>query len=260
MPAEESRQNLSPKFEQRLNEVGPDRGPIYTETPDFSSWTGGIAEPYNAFSAALFVLITLIWLVRLRKRWKTRPLMSAALPILFIGGVGGTLYHGLRNWVGWFLMDLLPIMLLCLMVAIYFWIRLKPRWSYVILMIVVGFIIQGSGRLIFSRALAINFSYAMLALLVLLPIGIVVVRTRFYAFGWLITSFICFTIAWFFRLVDAQRDPPWLPMGTHWLWHTFGAFCVAALAEYIDRVDDKPLSRSPSEKPVSQSPSESQPA
>ncbi len=251
MPNEESPEIALTKFEQRLNQVGPDRGPIYTETPDFSTWTGGLAEPYNAVSAALFVLITVIWLVRLRKRWKTRPLMSAALPILFIGGVGGTLYHGLRNWVGWFLMDLLPIMLLCLMVSVYFWIRLRPRWTYVVIMIIVGFAIQGSGRLLFSRALAINMSYAMLAVLVLIPIGLVVARTKFYAFGWLITSFVCFGIAWVFRLVDAQRDPPWIPMGTHWLWHTFGAFSVAALAEYIDRVDDQPMTLTqPETKPA----------
>ena len=49
---------------------------------------------------------------------------------------------------------------------------------------------------------------------------------------------ISFVIAWIFRLVD--RDPDMvahLPMGTHWLWHTFGAITTALMVEYFYLVE-----------------------
>src|SRR3954471_21330001 len=85
---------------------GPDHGPLYTETPAElkagAPYPGTIAEPWNAATAFLFVLIVVYWVARLRGRLKRHSFLAVALPLLFVGGVGGTLYHGLRNWVGFF--------------------------------------------------------------------------------------------------------------------------------------------------------------
>ena len=45
----------------------------------------------------------------------------------------------------------------------------------------------------------------------------------------------CFGHAWFFRLVD-NAGVVNFPMGTHWLWHAYGAACTMFLFEYFYRV------------------------
>src|SRR5262245_41699770 len=127
-------------------ERAPDKGPLYTETPvelkTGQPFTGGIAEPWNSATAFLFVLIVVYWIVRLRGRLKNYPFLMVALPLLFVGGVGGTLYHGLRCWVGFFLLDVVPIYLLGLIVSVYWWIRLGPRLHHLLVMLVVLGILQ----------------------------------------------------------------------------------------------------------------------
>src|SRR5688500_11776601 len=95
---------------------GLDQGPFYTETPvqirEMQPYSGGIAEPWNTVTAFLFVVIVVVWIVRLGRRIKRYPFFALTLPLLLIGGVGGTLYHGRRDWVGFFLMDVIPIYLL----------------------------------------------------------------------------------------------------------------------------------------------------
>jgi hypothetical protein len=217
-----------------------DGGPIYTETPpEISAHQPSprlIAEPWNAATAFLFVVIVLYWAARLRGRLGRYPFLAVALPILLVGGIGGTLYHGLRNWVGYFLMDVVPIWILGLIVSVYWWIRLGPKLYHLLTMFAVLALMQVLGHWQLPAHLAINLSYALLALLIVVPLTIVLVRTRFRHAGWVATAMVSFGIAWFCRLADAW-DPPLLPMGTHWLWHTFGAITTAALTEYVYRIE-----------------------
>jgi hypothetical protein len=225
---------------------GPDQGPLYTETPAElqagQPYPGLVAEPWNTATAFLFVLIAVYWLARLRGRLFRHPFLAVALPLLLVGGIGGTLYHGLRNWVGFFLMDVLPIYLLGLLVSIYWWIRLGPRLRDLVAMIVVLAILQLLGQWQLPHHWAIQLSYAILAMLILIPLTVVLIRTRFRHWQWVATALVSFGIAWFFRNADTWR-PPLLPMGTHWLWHTFGAVTTFALAEYVFRIEGVSLRR-----------------
>lgn len=215
---------------------GPDHGPLYTETPAEvkagQPFTGTVAEPWNTATAFLFVLIVVYWVIRLRGRLKHHPFLAVTLPLLLVGGIGGTLYHGQRNWVGFFLMDLLPIYLLGLIVSVYWWIRLGPRVHHLLAMIVVLGLLQLLGMWQLPAPWAIQLSYASLAMLMLIPLALVMIRTRARHWQWVATSLVSFGIAWFFRIADTWQ-PPLLPMGTHWLWHTFGALTTFALAEYV---------------------------
>jgi hypothetical protein len=215
---------------------GLDGGPIYVETPAeiraHQEFPGTVAEPWNAATAFLFVVIVIFWVARLRGRLARYPFLALSLPLLLVGGVGGTLYHGLRTWKGYFLMDVIPIYLLGLIVTIYWWIRLGPRFHHLLSMLVVLGILQVLGMWQLPTAWAINLSYATLAMLILAPLSLVLLRTRFKRSGWVATAFVAFGIAWFCRIAD-YWDPPLLPMGTHWLWHTFGAITTAALTEYV---------------------------
>lgn len=232
---------------------GPDGGPLYTETPPEvrtgDPYPGAVAEPWNAATAFLFVLIAVFYVVRLRGRLRAHPFLAVALPILFAGGVGGTLYHGLRNWRLYFLLDVVPIFILGLAVSLYLWLRMGPRVVHLAVMIAVVGLMMVLGQRTLPTHLAINVSYASQALLIVVPVVAALVRTRGRHAGWVGTAVVAFGVAWFCRLADPW-EPPLLPMGTHWLWHTFGAVTTLALSEYVYRLDGvdlraKPASGSP---------------
>ena len=77
---------------------------------------------------------------------------------------------------------------------------------------------------------------AALATMVVLPIAILQIKTRFRHVSWFVSGVLAFVIAWFFRLWD-ERAGPYMPMGSHWLWHSFGAISTALLVEFFYKVE-----------------------
>ncbi|MBX9624266.1 MAG: ceramidase [Gemmataceae bacterium] len=228
----------------------PDRGPRYTETPadPYAPDARAVAEPWNTVTAALFVVIVGYWAWRLRGRYRQYPFLCACLPILLAGGVGGTLYHATRVSVVYFLLDVIPISLLGLAGAVYLLIKLGQGagWRRVVLSSVgalafyaaVNFVLFTGFQGAVDRIpnLRVNLSYASIALLILAPMAVVLVRTRFRHGGWVVAGLVSFVLAWFFRLVDRDIGGL-LPMGSHWLWHTFGAITTACIIEYFYLVE-----------------------
>jgi hypothetical protein len=163
------------------------------------------------------------------------------MPILLAGGIGGTLYHATRLSRFFFLLDVVPISALGLAGAVFMAIRYwgGRGWWFVP---AVAVFYAAVNRLFFAvimpanNQLAINLSYASLAVVVLIPIGLVLHRTRFRYGGWVVAGVISFAIAWFFRLVD-RKIATELAMGSHWLWHTFGAITTALIIEYFYLVE-----------------------
>ena len=101
-----------------------DGGPVYTET----RFDRLVAEPFNAASAVLFLIVALHWWRRVWPERARQRLIVWAAPILAIGGLGGTLYHAFRVWRGFLLMDFLPIVILTLMSGAYFARRYLGSW------------------------------------------------------------------------------------------------------------------------------------
>jgi hypothetical protein len=221
----------------------PDGGPRYTETPPdpYGPDAPGIAEPWNAVTASFFIVIVGFWVWRLRGRYRAFPFLCCCLPVLLAGGVGGTLYHALRTSRAYFLLDVVPISVLGLAGAVFLAVRLSRQWAWAYvgasLLVYVGF-----NGLVFrfmpqrSIQWAVNLSYASLALLILTPMAVVLVRTRFRHGKWVVAGLLSFVIAWFFRLVDLEMGL-YLPMGSHWLWHTFGAVTTALIVEFFYLVE-----------------------
>jgi len=227
----------------------PDRGPRYKETPPdpYAENAPNIAEPYNAVTASFFVFIVLYWLIRLRGKYSRFPMLVSCLPILLVGGIGGTLYHAYRTRLSYFLLDVIPIQLLALAATIYMVVRLGSvygkRKVFTIFIAVIAAILfvngvlfrmTGLGRV--YPTLTINLSYASLAVLIVTPILVVLVRTKFRHGSWVALALSAFAIGWFCRLVDPFSP---LPMGTHWLWHTFGAISTAGLIAYFYRIEGR---------------------
>ncbi len=190
-------------------------------------------------SAALFLLLVGVLAWRLRAQWRRQILLTAALPILLVGGVGGTLYHGLRSERVYLYMDFMPILILLLMCTIYFWRQVLTRRRYIltallpfiVLEAIIGYFINRAETQQ-ARVIAINLSYANLGLMALVPIVWLQLRTRWLHWNRIGWALICFGLALLNRYLDNVR-PPLLPMGTHFLWHTFGTAATYFLIDYI---------------------------
>lgn len=212
----------------------PDGGPIYAET-DLSQT---IVEPWNAVSALVFVGIALYWLIKLRGRYREYPFISVCLPVLMIGGFGGSLYHGLRSSEIFLYLDIGPIFALSFAAGLYLWSMVWKRWWYFLGAIPLFLAARYVGSIYARAHTVINISYASLAVFLLTPILLVLKRTQWRHKIWVLAALSSFALALFFRLIDLQAP---LPMGTHWLWHVFGAVSSAALITYLYRL--RPLLR-----------------
>ncbi len=234
-----------------VGQSGPrlmDGGPVYRESPaQPNSPKTLVAEPWNTVTAFLFVIIALLWAYRLRRDWKRHPFVISCLPILLAGGVGGTLYHMHRSRYAYFLLDVIPISLLGLAGAIYLAVRLGKQagWLRVGLATVLalaaylflnGVLFRGLlGTFGNNPHMIVNISYASLAAVLLTPLLAVLVRTRFRHGQLILAALASFGIAWFMRLADSLPGGP--SMGTHWLWHIFGALTTLTLLEYFHRIE-----------------------
>ena len=91
----------------KLGDRMTDKGPRYTETPrdPFAADAPSIAEPFNTATAFLFVVLVFAWVWKLSGRFRQFPFLTSSLPVLFVGAVGGTLYHATRTRPLYFYLD-----------------------------------------------------------------------------------------------------------------------------------------------------------
>ncbi len=206
-------------------------GPRYVET-DLGRW---IVEPFNAASAGLFLLLAAWWIRRLWPRRKQYPFLLACMPLLVVGGIGGTVYHAFRgHWI-WLLMDWVPIALLTFAGGVYLWSRLLRRWWLALAIGPVVFAVQRVGFAALPRAQAINLSYSLLAAVVVVPAIFVLIGTRGRHGLWVAGAFGAFVLALACRALD-YRSAGLLAIGSHWLWHVFGAVACHGCLEYLFRL------------------------
>lgn len=206
-----------------------DGGGLYSET----DLTRFIAEPFNALSAFIFILIAAYWILELKGSYRQHTFLWLCSLILAVGAVGGTLYHAFRISRIFLLMDWMPIMILCCLAAFYFLWRVLKSWWKALLVFIFWFVLQAGLFYILgtrNRLAAININYAMMALLVLIPLLLFLIRHQFRNAVYVFTALLMFILALFFRIYD---DAHWLPMGTHFLWHCFGAMACHLVFLFI---------------------------
>ncbi|MCX2573541.1 hypothetical protein [Pedobacter sandarakinus] len=212
----------------------PDGGTAYTET----DLTQFFPEPLNTITSCFFLAIAIYWTFRVWGKFGTHTYLSIALILLYIGGIGGTTYHGLRRWPIFIMMDWMPIMLLCLSAGIYFLAKLT-RWYYALLIIVFYAAFQFYVRQLFTGGdfqIFININYALMAAIVLFPVFGYLLKTKWKHGKWVGFALLAFVFALTFRIADK-----WvlLSVGTHFLWHTFGAIASFCMLQYIFLVHEK---------------------
>ncbi len=204
-----------------------DFGPVYTET-DLSRFP---VEPWNTYSNICFLVLIVYWYFKLRGSFYRHPLMGVALPILSVGFIGGTVFHATRSHFIWLALDFMPIIILALLAALFFWKQVLRSSVAAVLVVLLVFLVS---RLLLSglqlpHALRISLGYSSMAILILVPATIVTIKAQFPDWHSLIGTIISFAIAITFRWADGTWVGMSLPMGTHFLWHIFGAYSVHRL-------------------------------
>ncbi|CAL68363.1 hypothetical protein [Christiangramia forsetii] len=213
-----------------------DSGPIYQET-----LAGRLpVEPFNTYSNIFFLIIIIYFSLRVYRDYHNHRFLAWSLPVLFMGFIGGTIYHATRSHDIWMYMDWLPIVILCLSVSIYYTIKLRVTWQKrLLLILLVLFLVFGVQLLPLPQHLNTSVGYIATALGLLLPIITYFYTTKSHHWEFILFAFLSFGAAISFRILDNFVHI--LPMGTHWLWHTFGSLSVFFLMKYIYKEKLTPL-------------------
>lgn len=213
-----------------------DSGPFYHE---FHA-EGTLLEPWNALSSLVFFIPIIYWLFRLRGEYKDHLIIVTMLPLLFLNGLGSTLYHAFRNSEFFLLLDWLPASIMSFLLAAYFWTHVWHKWYWGILS-VIGINVSGTLIIELFRHLpqfeqfAPNLGYLFVGISIFLPVLILLYRYNF-KYAYLIGLSILFlSLSLLFRSLDYPTPNlfPWLPQGTHFLWHIFSSFAVFSLGYYV---------------------------
>jgi len=222
-----------------------DSGPIYHE---FHA-EAYIKEPWNAISSLFFLVPVIFWLWKLRGQYREHLIITLLLPLLFINGIGSSLYHAFRASDIFLLMDWMPAFIMNLILAGYFWNKVVGKiWKSVL--IVFGFyavtifmmLVIGSNTSIET----VNVGYLLIGICIFLPIIIYLIRTRFYKWHLIGLTILFLGLALVFRSLDYPTPNPipnFLPQGTHFLWHITSALAVFSLGFYLYNIK-KPIVKS----------------
>ncbi|MEW7289419.1 ceramidase domain-containing protein [Aquimarina sp. 2304DJ70-9] len=209
-----------------------DTGPIYRET----LMSRLPVEPFNTFSNLIFLIIIIYFSVKVYKNFRRHAFLGFCLPVLAIGFVGGTLFHGTRSHQIWLFMDWVPIMILCMAAVFYFIFKLFHTWWKRLLALVLIFAVSFTIRLLpMPSMIRISLGYVITAITVLSPIVLYLIKTNGKHKELIISAVLSFVLAVSFRSLDKVLETDFLYMGTHWLWHLFGGISVFYLMLYLYR-------------------------
>ena len=212
----------------------PDGGSRYAET----NLQEFIVEPWNAFSSLFLVLPALFWAIKIRKKISENYFIFFCIPLLFLGGIGSTLFHAFRASPILLFMDIFPMMVLTLSVGAYLWNKLLKKWPYTFIVILFSFLVRFfiMSSNYFDKHTSSNLSYILSGLTIFIPATIIIFKTNFRKLNYFLLSVVFFIISLIFRRLDLLPFDI-LPMGTHFLWHLFSAVGSFFLAEYLFGMD-----------------------
>ncbi len=221
-------------FDQQMT----DGGPRYTE---FHSGQL-IVEPWNAVSSVFMMLPALYWLIRWWPQLKLQFFLLYSLTLVFLGGLGSTLFHAFRVSSFFLYLDFVPPAVLTLSLSVFFLLKILPGWRYVALVLLPVIALRVILFQHLPQHLSINLSYAFSGMIIIVPLLIYLIKTRFLFGGDVLLTILLFGFALFFRQTDIHSID-FLPQGTHFLWHIFSAAGAWYLLRYLGKISLKPAIR-----------------
>ncbi|RKQ51529.1 ceramidase [Roseivirga pacifica] len=206
-----------------------DGGPWYAETHITDNL---IVEPWNAFSSLAIAAPAVYFLWKIRKNPLQYKFLLLCIPLLFLNGLGSTLFHGLRTSRIFLYMDFMPALLLTLCITVYFWAKALPKWWMGLLAVAPVFLLRFGIIQWFPGQGGINTSYTISGVSFLLPIFLILRKYEYKKSYNIVIGAICFVLAIYFRQVD-QDFTNIFSFGTHFLWHIFSGIGAYFLADYL---------------------------
>ncbi|GAB4305123.1 MAG: hypothetical protein Kow0068_26490 [Marinilabiliales bacterium] len=208
-----------------------DGGPVYAET----NLDRFIVEPWNTITALLFLIVAIFWFLKIRKEIKSHRFLFAMNILLTIGGIGGSIYHAFRMSRVFILMDWMPIMFIMFALSFYFFIRSTGKWWPPIILFLGVMTINGLSFSYFKRNmanmnLAISISYTLMGIAAIVPLIFNLIKTKMYKAGYFFITLISLLIAIISRSMDEYIN---ISIGTHFLWHIFGAVGTFFIFYYL---------------------------
>jgi hypothetical protein len=130
-----------------------------------------------------------------------------------------------------------PIALLCLMASVYFWIKFTGKTVSGIIALLIFILLVTGIHSVFPKydiQLMISLNYMVMVLMIVLPLVLLLWKIHWYNVWLVLCAFVSFVIAVGFRVEDKYTS---LPIGTHFLWHTFGAIATTLIFIFIYRIN-----------------------
>lgn len=211
-----------------------DNGPIYAET---LIGQRPFVEPWNSLSSLFIAGAGAVFLFKIRKGEPGYGFILFSAIMLLIGGIGSTLFHGLRTSRWLVIMDFLPIVIVSLTVGLVFWKRVVHNWLLATVIIIALMALrlslyQQQKALNITGQGLINISYFISGITIFLPCLIFLVRTRFFKSNYLFASLGLMILALVFRTIDKEVTD-FIPIGTHFLWHVASGLGAYFMGLYI---------------------------
>ena len=221
---------------------GPDQitdgGPWYAETHITDAL---IVEPWNAISSLAIAAPAFYFLWKIRKHPRQYGFLLAAIPFLMLNGIGSMLFHGFRTSQFFLVMDFMPALIVTLMVTVYFWAKVLPKWWMSFAVITPIFLIRfGIIDLIPGQG-GINMSYTISGIAFLVPVFLILRKYQWRKTLNITIGALCFILAIYFRQADHHYTHI-IPIGTHFLWHICTGIGAFLLADYLYFIRTQELS------------------
>ena len=199
-----------------------------------------VVQPWNTFSSLVFFVPIAYWVFKLRGELKHYPMMLLALPLLFLNGLGSTLFHGNDGGQVYMMKDVLPPLVLVISIAVYYWYRVLGHRlkavSFVLLGLGLNVLNMYYHSSIGNMARGVNVFYFINGVTIALPLLLFLYRVRWRGLMQVILAVLLVAIALGFRVLDPLTLDYFgssLPMGTHFLWHVASAGAVFPLGKFL---------------------------
>ena len=194
-------------------------------------------EPFNAVSSLAFLVVAIYWARKTRMKIIAHPVIVISVPVLVVGALAGALHHAFRDFREIRHLDMVMAFYGVAMACLFFWKKVSDSW-------VMAFSMTLLFPLLFRFLLpdphhidSASVVYVAMAIALLPPVALYCANDGMRHFEYPLLASVFFVIGIILREADAYFLASGYPIGTHFLWHVFGALTVCAFFGYAYAVD-----------------------